>query len=124
MSPVPETPSPLRTALLVRDALQSLVAALRTPDVDALLAGEAALESAIRSLPVDAGRPAHPGGVPAGDVTAVRRAVAEARLALLRSRRLGASLAAEVRRSRGQTDAVYGSGPQPALTGRVLNARG
>lgn len=113
--------SPLQTAILVRDALQDLVAALRTPDADRLLAGEAALESAIRSLPADGGDPA---GASVTDATAVRRAVAEARLALLRSRRLGASLAAEVRRSLGHADVVYGSGLQPAPTGRVLNARG
>ncbi len=113
---VTENHSPLRTAQLVRDALQNLVAALRTPDADQLLAGEAALESAIRSLPADGGDPAEAG--------AVRRAVAEARLALLRSRRLGASLSAEVRRSLGQSDVVYGSGLQPAPTGRVLDARG
>jgi len=113
---VTEHHSPLHTAILVRDALQSLVAALRTPDVDRLLAGEAALESAIRSLPADGGDPA--------EAVAVRKAVAEARLALLRSRRLGASLVSEVRRSLGQTDVVYGAGLQPAPTGRVLNARG
>ncbi len=113
--------SPLQTATLVRDALQSLVAALRTPDVDRLLAGEAALESAIRSLPADGG---DPGEIRVEDALAIRGTVAEARLALLRSRRLGASLVCEVRKSLGQTDVVYGAGLQPVPTGRVLNARG
>lgn len=113
---MPEHHTPLEAATRVRDALRNLVAALRTPDVDRLLAGEAALESAIRSLPADGGDPA--------DAPAVRRAVAEARLALLRSRRLGASLAAEVRRSLGQSDVVYGAGLQSAPTGRVFTARG
>lgn len=104
------------SAILMREALEGLVDALRTPDVDRLLACEAAIESAIRSLPPDAG----------DDVNAavVRRAVAEARLALLRCRRLGASLVAEVRQSLGQSDVVYGAGLQPAPTGRFLNARG
>lgn len=100
----------------MRDALQGLVEALRIPDVDQLLACESAIESAIRSLPPDAGDDA--------DATAVRRAVAEARLALLRSRRLGASLVTEVRQALGQSDIVYGAGLQPAPTGRFLNARG
>ncbi|MGE0395041.1 MAG: hypothetical protein AB7P67_15860 [Vicinamibacterales bacterium] len=127
---MPDSPNALRTARLVRDALQHLVEALRTPDVDAILAGEAALESAIRSLPADGGEPFPASGPRAGarpapdEVMAVRRAVAEARLALLRSRRLGASLVAEVRRSLGQMDVVYGAGLQPAPTGRVLNTRG
>ena len=111
-----EPSSALRTAEQLRTALEGLVEALRRPDVEALLGSEAAVEAAIRSLSPDLGD--------GGEVSAIRRTVAEARLALLRCRRLGASLAGEVRRSLGQSDTVYGAGLQPIPTGRVLNARG
>lgn len=108
--------SPLQTAERLRDALQDLVGALQRPDVDRLLASESALEAAIRSL--------SPEAADDGEATGIRRTVAEARLALLRCRRLGTSLVGEARRSLGQSDVVYGAGLQPAPTGRVLNARG
>lgn len=111
-----EPHGPLQSARQVRDALVALVEALRVPDTDRLLASEAALEAAIRSLP--------PGGAEPGEAAAVRRAVTEARLALLRCRRLGASLASEVRQSLRLTDVVYGAGEGMPPTGRVVNARG
>ncbi len=118
MDAVPSDTAPsdtLRTAQRVRDALLALADALRAPNAEALLASEAAIEAAIRSLPAEGS---------AEEGTAVRRVIGEARLALLRCRRLGASLSAEVRQSLAITDAVYGAGPTASSTGRVVNARG
>ncbi len=105
----------LSAARQVRDALLALAEALRVPDASRLLAGEAAIEAAIRALPADGS---------GAEAAAVRRTVAEARVALLRCRRLGASLSAQVRQSLALTDVVYGAGTPASPTGRVVNARG
>jgi hypothetical protein len=104
----------------LREALEQTAAALASPRLDTLLAGETAIEVALSAMPaLDE--------LPADERLAIRRELERARGALLRCRRLGMSLRDYIRMSfeaqgRG---ADYGPRQSPAITysGRALNAR-
>jgi hypothetical protein len=104
----------------LREALERTAAALASPRLDALLAGETAIEAALSAMPaLDE--------LPADERLAVRRELERARGALLRCRRLGSSLRDYIRTSfeaqgRGED---YGPRQTPPITysGRALNAR-
>jgi hypothetical protein len=101
------------------EALEQTAAALASPRLETLLAGETAIEAALSSMPaLDE--------LPADERLAVQRELERARGALLRCRRLGTSLRDYIRLSfeaQGRADEY---GPRPsAITyaGQALNAR-
>ncbi len=104
----------------LRQALEHAAAALASPDLDALLKSECAIESALADLP------SHEALSP-DDVYAVRAELERARSALMRCRRLGAALNDFIRLSLaaqgGQSD--YGPRADAAAeyAGRALNTR-
>jgi hypothetical protein len=99
------------------DALERAAAALASPNLEALLACEAEIETALAALPpvttfVPEERPA------------VRAELERARAALRRCRRLGAALNEFVRLSFEAQGRTHGYGRQvPAYAARALNAR-
>ena len=121
-------------AARLREALEQTAAALASPRLETLLAGETAIESALSSMPtLDE--------LPADERLIVRRELERARGALLRCRRLGTSLRDYIRlsfeaqgrsgdygpRSQGYGPRSEGYGPRqstPATyAGQALNAR-
>jgi hypothetical protein len=102
----------------LRAALEQTAAALASPHLDALLAGEVAIEAALSALPPL-------GELPAAERVVVRRELERARGALMRCRRLGTSMRDYIRISfeaqgRGEE---YGPRPQAGYAGQALNAR-
>ena len=107
-------------AATLRDALEETAAALASPKLETLLAGESAIEAALGAMPpLDE--------LPADERLAVRRELERARGALLRCRRLGTSLRDYIRFSfeaQGRGD-DYGPRQSAAIAyaGQALNAR-
>jgi hypothetical protein len=82
----------ITAAANLREALEQTAAALASPRLETLLSGDAAIESALSSMPpLDE--------LPADERVAVRRELERARGALLRCRRLGNSLRDFIRAS-------------------------
>ncbi len=110
----------LDAAAGLREALTQVADALAAPSLDALLAGESAVEAALANLPSLA-------GLGANERARVRLELERARAALLRCRRLGAALTDFTRASldaQGHAQ-EYGRDVLTArLSGRGLNARG
>jgi hypothetical protein len=110
----------LAAASSLREALEQTAAALANPQLETLLAGEGAIETALSSMPaVD--------DLPDEERIVVRRELERARGSLLRCRRLGTSLRDYIRLSfeaqgRGED---YGPRHSAALpyAGQALNAR-
>jgi signal transduction histidine kinase len=87
----------------LREALEQVAEALRTPGVEPLLAAEAALAAAVSfQAPVDA--------VSGAEAVEAARELADARRALLRCRRLGRSLTELARATALGCGAVQGYG--------------
>jgi hypothetical protein len=103
----------------LRGAIERTAAALATPQLEALLAGETAIESALSSMPsLD--------DVPADERLAVRYELERARGALLRCQRLGASLREYIRLSFEAQGRAEDYGPRRSAAtfgGQALNAR-
>lgn len=106
----------------LRVALDATADALAQPQIEALLDGERALQSALADLPpLDA--------VVVEDRQAIREELHRATAALVRCRRLGASLHAFVRTSLDAQGRGSGYGPragdgdEAALAGRAFTAR-
>ena len=107
-------------AAQLREALEQTGAALASPQLETLLAGETAIEAALSAMPaLDA--------LPADERLAVRRELERARGALLRCRRLGMSLGDYIRMSFEAQGRGVDYGPRQSLpitySGRALNAR-
>jgi hypothetical protein len=103
----------------LRNALQQVADALATPQIDALLAGEGALERALAAMPRVA-------AIDASQRESVGREVDEARRALMRCRRLGAALTDVVRiafDAQGRGPAYGPRGATPAYDGRSVSTR-
>ena len=110
----------LYAASQLRDALDRTAAALASPRLETLLAGEAAIEDALSAMPALDELPAH-------ERLVVRRELERARGALLRCRRLGTALRDYIRMSfeaQGRGD-DYGPRQSAAIpyAGQALNAR-
>jgi hypothetical protein len=103
----------------LREALERTAAALASPRLEALLEGETAIESALSSIPaLDE--------LPADERLAIRRELERARGALLRCRRLGASLREYIRFSfeaQGRGDDYGPRASAVSYAGQALNAR-
>jgi hypothetical protein len=103
----------------LREALEQTAAALASPRLETLLAGENAIEAALSSIPaLDE--------LPADERLVVRRELERARGALLRCRRLGTALRDYIRLSFEAQGRGDDYGPrQSAITyaGQALNAR-
>ena len=107
----------LAAAARLRDALERTAGALASPDLDALLACESAIEGALADIPPFA-------GLPAEDRRAIRLELDRARATLLRCRRLGAGLREFVRLSFEAQGRGTGYGrPEPRYAGLALNTR-
>lgn len=110
----------MAAAANLRDALEQAAAALANPRLETLLTGERAIEAALSVMPaLDA--------LPADEKLVVRRELERARGALLRCRRLGASLRDYIRCSfeaQGRGD-DYGPRQSAGVpyAGQTLNAR-
>jgi hypothetical protein len=113
----------------LRAALEETAAALAAADLDRLLAGDMALQSALAVLPSDAILRLGAGaGLTADDRASLRREREAIAAALLRCRRLGAGLAAFMRVSLdargGQVGYEADAGAAAAaLAGRALTVR-
>ena len=111
--------SPVLTASQLRAALEQSAAAMAAGDLDALLAGEAALEHALIDL-------ASPSDFPVEERQALRAELDAARRALGRCRRLGSSLTDYVRLTLHAGGQATGYDPEraaaSALGGRAFNA--
>jgi hypothetical protein len=110
----------VHAASALRDALERTAAALASPRLETLLAGEAAMEQALAAMPSFE-------DLPADERVAVRRELERARGALLRCRRLGTSLRDYIRLSfeaQGRGD-DYGPRQSAAIAyaGQALDAR-
>ena len=110
----------VHAASTLRQALEQTAAALASPRLETLLAGETAIAQALSAMP----SLEH---VPAGERLAVQRELERARGALLRCRRLGASLRDYIRLSfeaQGRGD-EYGPRQSAAIeyAGQAVNAR-
>jgi hypothetical protein len=110
----------VHAASALRDALEQTAAALASPRLETLLAGETAIAEALSAIPSLE-------DLPVAERLAVRRELERARGALLRCRRLGASLRDYIRLSfqaQGRGD-EYGPRQSPAMTyaGQALDAR-
>jgi len=109
----------LDAAAGLRQALTQVADALASPGLDALLAGEAAVESALANLPSLT-------GLGADERARVRLELERARAALLRCRRLGAALTDFTRASldaQGHTQDYGRDVLTTRLSGRGLNTR-
>lgn len=109
----------LHAAEGLRQALTQVADALAAPNVDTLLAGETAVESALADLP-------NLNGLSADERARVRLELERARAALVRCRRLGAALTEFTRSSLDAQghNATYGRDVLASrLSGRSLNAR-
>ena len=110
----------VHAASVLRDALEQTAAALASPRLETLLAGETAIAEALSAMPSLE-------DLPADERLAVRRELERARGALLRCRRLGASLRDYIRLSfqaQGRGD-DYGPRQSAAIAdaGQALDAR-
>ena len=119
----------MTAASSLREALEHTAAALANPRLETLLAGEAAIESALSSMPIHES-PASTmqalDRLPADERLAVTRELERARGALLRCRRLGTSLRDYIRLSFEAQGRGTDYGPRqsaPAYAGQALNAR-
>jgi len=104
----------------LREALEQTASALASPSLEALLAGEVAIQAALSALP-------SPDDLSADERLAVRGELERAHRALLRCRRLGTALRDFIRISfeaQGRGD-DYGPRNAAALSyaGQALNAR-
>ncbi len=109
----------LHAAEGLRRALTQVADALAAPNLETLLAGEAAVESALANLP-------NLTALSADERTRVRLELERARASLLRCRRLGAALTDFTRASLDAQghNATYGRDVLTSrLSGRSLNAR-
>ena len=110
----------LHSAAGLRQALDQVADALASPSVDALLAGEAAIERALADLPKLA-------DLPRAERAHIRIELERAKHALLRCRRLGAALTEFVRVSLDVQERAPGYGrredSESLLSGRALNTR-
>jgi hypothetical protein len=123
----------LTAAARLRAALDATATALARPDLDGLLAAESELTdlfselSFLRSTYAAGVGATHASPLPGDDVDAVRDELLAAQAALLRARRLGASLGDFVRLSfhaRGQATGYDPAGVAAAtMTGRGLQVR-
>jgi hypothetical protein len=110
----------IAAAANLREALEQTAAALASPRLETLLAGEYAIEAALSAMPaID--------HVPPDERLVVRRELERARGALLRCRRLGTSLRDYIRLSfeaQGRGD-DYGPRHSAGLpyAGQALNAK-
>jgi hypothetical protein len=110
----------LAAASSLREALDHTAAALANAQLETLLAGEGAIETALSSMPAV-------GDLPADERLMVQRELERARGSLLRCRRLGTSLRDYIRLSfeaQGRSE-DYGPRQSAAVTyaGQALNAR-
>ncbi len=110
----------LAAASSLREALDHTAAALTNAELETLLAGEGAIETALSSMPAV-------GDLPADERLMVQRELERARGSLLRCRRLGTSLRDYIRLSfeaQGRSE-DYGPRQSAAVTyaGQALNAR-
>jgi hypothetical protein len=110
----------LQAAVRLRRALDQNASALATAQLDALLAGQTALQDAITSIP-------RISDISADDRRVLRAELDAARDALARCRHLGANLTAFVRVTLDAHGRAAGYDPQritaAALAGRDLNTR-
>lgn len=110
----------LQAAVRLRRALDQNASALAAAQLDALLAGQTALQDATASVPSTA-------NITAEDRRLLRAELDAARDALARCRHLGASLSAFVRITLDAHGRAVGYDPQritaAALAGRDLNTR-
>jgi hypothetical protein len=113
-------PAAIQAASRLREALEQSAAAMAAGQLDALLAGEAALEHALTDLPF-------PADFPDDERHALRAELDGARAALLRCRRLGGSLTDYVRLTLHAHGRAADYDPQraaaSALGGRSLSMR-
>jgi hypothetical protein len=101
----------------LREAVERAADALASPRVEALLACEAAIEAALSDVTL-------PSGLAADERAAVRAEIDAARGALLRCRRLGASLTEFIRLSFESHGGSVGYGStEPVYSGHTLDAR-
>ena len=115
---IEQQPHPaLQAAARLRTALEQTAEALASSRLDAILASESAIEDALGELPpLD--------GLDDAARARVRADLEQARLALLRCRRLGSALADFVRLSFDAQGRGTGYGrPSIAIAGRALNER-
>lgn len=109
----------VHAASTLRHALEQTAAALASPRLETLLAGETAIAEALSAMPSLE-------DLPADERVAIRRELERARGALMRCRRLGASLRDYIRLSfqaQGRDD--YGPRQSAGIeyAGQALNAR-
>jgi hypothetical protein len=116
MSTLPE--ETLTTAARLRTALEETAAALASADLDRLLAAEGALQAALDAMPVRAG------AVSPEERQQYRRDLDAAAAALLRCRRLGATLSDFVRVSLDARGDQLGYEPDPHAAAAALAGRG
>ena len=115
---IEQQPHPaLQAALRLRTALEQTAEALASPRLEALLASETALEDALGEFP-------RLEGLDAAGRALVRAELEQARLALLRCRRLGSALGDFVRLSFDAQGRGSGYGrPSVVYAGHALNER-